>query len=253
MSDFDLALTPRHNKMHGGRLGHLRTPIIGFKHITAEHAEAFFLGDSIQLATYEYYNKGEGDRVDPLEGQAINGSGEENLYYHARCGNAGAIEFMNRLFGSGWQAQPRTVDMTVSKNVIHYRLSPAYIFCASLEPDVARISAGERCFLIHDMIEFASQLANARSDLLTNWGIGSVVYEKREVNVLQQGIRESDPFRKDERFRPENEVRIAFEPGPIPDDPLRIKMPFAPRLLTEVFGPFTDRGAAAYITSRALL
>jgi hypothetical protein len=250
MADFDLKLTPRHNKTGGGLFLYKNPPIRAFKHVSAEYADSFQSGNSIQIATYEYYTKGENNRADPLEGKAINRSGNGSVLREAQLGNAGAISFMNALVGNGWNS------LEPEKFVLHnvsliQKLPPSYIFCASLAPDLERIASGERCFMIDDLIEFAYQLMQVRPELLASVMVAPVVYEVRDVDVQQHDFRESNPFLKNERFRAENEVRIVFKPGQIPEDPLRLKMPFTPRLVTEVFGKVPNRGKEAFITIKS--
>lgn len=253
MTEIDLALSARHNLWGGGCLSYRKAPIIAFKHVSPMYAEAFASGESIQVATYDYYTKGEGDRIDPLEGRSLNMSGEENIYFHAQCGNPGAIDMMNRLIGPGWQTQSQPMGMLVVGNILIQSLPPAYIFCASLAPDLSRFALGERIFMIHDLIEFAGQLMRYCPDLLKSARVAPVEYGKREFNILENGIGEAHPFRKAERFSSEDEVRIAFAPGTILEDPIRIRAPYVQNLITEIFGPFQDRGLAAYVTSDLVL
>ncbi len=246
MTRFDIALTRRYNGLGGGVIFHKKPPIKAFKHVHSDYADKFRTGESIQIATYEHYRQGEGDRVDPLEGISVNRSDTGNIFREAKFGNPDAIRFIDSIIGEGWK-KVETTNLIMQNNTLRTILEPSYIFCASTSPDTSRLEAGERCFMIHDLMEFAYQLARVRPDCLVGFQIAPVSYELRDVDVLRDGFRETSPFLKSSIFQPENEIRIVFKPGPILENPLRLCVPFIPRIATEIFGEFVDIGDKQYV------
>ena len=250
MAEHIIPLEHRHNHFGGGSLWNRQKPILAFKHVSADLGDQFASGESIQIATYDYYRNMEGPRADPMEGKLLNWSGKGDLFQNAKYGNPHAAALMDRVAGLDWRSQPADANIIIRDLGLAFVQPPAYLFCASLAPDLALLAQGQRIFLISDLIEFAAQMCRIAPQTLTGFSLAPVRYGDVAVNVLHDGVKEGDPFLKDKSYRLENEVRIVFETGSIPSDPLRLKLPFMPRLVTEIFGPFRERGTDAHVRSR---
>jgi hypothetical protein len=182
-----------------------------YKHVKAEFADLFGTGESIQIGTFATFRGGETDRADPYEGRTIN-------YVRSHTINPDGLAPLSPSDSNALRALGQEYLSTVNMSNCEFRnmraiseLSPAYLFCASMEPDFGRVDNGEVIFEISDMMRLGHYLSTQRLDLLGGYICGRVQYESRHRDPFVDGPAYPHPLIKNERFSFEREIRLVFD------------------------------------------
>lgn len=199
--------------------------LIAYKHVKHEFAERFETGTEIALGTFSTYRKGEGDRVDPLEGRFL---------FHqigSRLIKNSDMPENRRILSNMGISAIGCRNLTVSDNLYEIEQRDDYLFCASSEPDFSR-SDTDAIFKIRCLHKFAAALIIDNPKLLGKTVAGPVRYGAKSADVTDRGVG-PDPFLKSPRLSFERELRVIIErlAGP---DWMTVSSPSAQNLIKRV-------------------
>jgi hypothetical protein len=175
-----------------------------FKHMTRENAEKLS-GGEIRIGSFAYYQDIEHRAAirDEYEGTTVGQTGEVILTSSEPVETTIAgLKFVTDSGG--------VIDVSNTKFI--RSLSPLYVFSTSLIGDVGHFEGYDTVIRINDIESFGQILVDGRRDLFRRYTSGRVRYKPRVYNALNHPGIDPDPFIKDERFSPDEEFRLVFDP-----------------------------------------
>ena len=175
---------------------------VAFKHVPMRFADAFAAGD-IAIGTLEHYRSIAGDRADVDEGLAT---------YHVTSFDSSTANQVEKLAARNFRVIADAPGFRMEGiTLVDDTLPTTYIFCMSTVPDWSRLLLDEVIFEITNVKRFAKAIQKARATLLNRPIIAPVSYGRKTAETASQAVEiKQGIFNKNEQFRQEREVRIAW-------------------------------------------
>ena len=193
-------------------------------HLSPDILPHFITGESIQLGTYSYYARMEGERSDPSEG-----------LFGKQFEGAMIPSMQQTLLDMNVMEFDPSFKVTFSNCRAVARAQDQPIFCASLRPDRG-LCVREKLALVEiDIIPFATEIIEA-VPTLGGVRVGKVFYNKKEFEQFHDCQETFDPCLKPAKFKWENEVRLIFG-APISSPVIRLRVPETAKFMRVLYVP----------------
>jgi hypothetical protein len=198
-----------------------------YKHTSSEFIGGMLERGIIRIGTFESYGAIKGPQRDVMEGKILyHGTGKADFRDNPSAETFRDFRRMGMHIDLSKGGTVGEIQFNNARSII--RLPPLYLLCLSqTSTNRGTMEDGyDATVEVSDLDDLARQLAAAHPNHLGHWKIAPVQYRSRTLHYRAQGPgSDPDPFFKEERFRPEQEIRIAWKPA----------QPFSPRPPVEPF------------------
>lgn len=183
----------------------------GYKYLNVSHVEAMLSDGQIKVATPEHYAGIEGVRADPLD------SAVRKHVTSLRVDGYPDKAFLDAMNSTGLIAYgPEAKNPSITNCTFERRQAGCLVYCVADSPNLPR-DDGTAVIEIADVELFAHRI-RAANVFLGRIAVKAVDYDKVDFPDLEI-MPAPSVFRKDERFRHEQEVRISWAIEPVRGGP----------------------------------